>query len=246
MFKTIGDAIIGGILGWLLPLAAGAAMTIYRKWKGASWGSSALYGAGVFLALLFTVGILLARVVLTEVRAEGRKTLALMMDFSQKHTPQVTDANVETKVRDWLYEFNVNMESLPESEVPDAIFAIRVRPEGSIGPVIIYRRKDHPHYVGIQAGIQLGDEEKALLGKLNATQIAEVILELQGEMARAKIGYRFQNPSQPSLQVKLVRDVPITDLSENVFIEHLDEVVHDVFLVNSSLILSLRRASRGK
>jgi hypothetical protein len=176
----------------------------------------------------------------------GTKVQAIAVDFSQKHQPQVTESNVETKVRDWLYTFKVNMEPLPDSEAPESFFAIKARPKGSIGPVFIHRPKEYPDYLVIQTDIQLGDGEKALLSKLSETQVTEVILELQGEMARAKIGYEFRNPSEPSLQVQLIRRIPIADLSENVFMQHLEEIVHDLSLVNSTLVLSLRSKARER
>ena len=171
---------------------------------------------------------------------------AIATDFSRKQRPQVTEGNVEAKVLDWLHTFRVNEEPLPDSEAPGAFFAIKARPRGSIGPVVIHRPTEFPHYLVIQADIELGEEEKALLGKLSETQMTEVILELQGEMARAKIGYEFQNPSRPSLHVRLIRRIPIADLSEDLFMQRLEEIVHDLSLVNTSLILSLRRGVRQR
>lgn len=204
-------------------------MVVYFKGKGAPWVTPLMYGLGAS-ALVFAMLV-------------GLVSLSSLSYFSRRVKPQVTSDNVETKIKDWLYTFGASINKLSTSEAPDTIFAMRARPKGSGIPITIQRPRDIPHYVVIQAAITLGPEEKTLRAMLSKRQIQELDLELQAEMARAKIGYQPLKPSASLLDGLLVeRRIPITDdLTEDAFMQRFEEVQYDIAVANSTMILGLRR-----
>ena len=107
---------------------------------------------------------------------------------------------------------------------------------------IVTRPKDFPHYIVLQASLELGAEHQALLAKLTEDQVVELVEELRVEMSRSKIGYSIDLPLK---KVTLVRRIPITDdLTEDAFIQRIDEVQSDLMLARDTIVLGLDQLSK--
>ncbi len=113
-------------------------------------------------------------------------------------------------------------------------------------PIRVARPKDLQHYVVIAAALELSDEHKALLAKLNDQQVRQLFEELRMEMSRCRVTYTIVNPPKLT-KVTVERRIPITDdLTEDVFMQRLEEIQHDMNLAADSIVLGLESKTHAK
>ncbi len=143
------------------------------------WG---LIGAGI-------VAVILASLVLVK-RIPAR-------------SPEVTTANIETNIRNWLDAFQIGTKKV---EDPQWLFAFVAELDNKIH-VLIARPKNLDRYVILQSAITLSPEHKVIFDKLSESDKAIFAARLSIEISRAGVGYTMDLVHG---LITLIRRVPIT------------------------------------
>jgi len=220
----LADSLAGNLIGIALGLVV-AAMLGYLKERASSirWALS---------GFLLVIGIW-----------AGFHCISYFSYASEKVKPLVTEGTVQDKVEDWLLTFGADLQRVPLSNTSDAFFSLKVTARGAGRTTWVQRLPDKPHYLLINGAITLGPEEQLLRRKLSKQQLQELDLELQAEMARAKIAHQPLEGADYLVDGFIVeRRIPITgDLSEDVLMQRFEEVNYDILVANSTIVLGLRR-----
>jgi hypothetical protein len=220
-------------MGWLLQgllsnwlsaviILAGGALIAYLKQRSSSWLGPAVWGIGgcvlVAIALLCFWGI-----------AAIPKT----------HPPDVTDKNIEQNIRGWLDDFGLSTKK--QQDEPTTIFTlVTTLPNGD--PIAIGQLKTHPRYLTIQSTVTISPEHKSVIDKLSKVESDELVAQVNLEMARAKVSNIMTSPLG---SVVLVSRLPITsDLTEDEFMRHIDDMDSDISIVRDTVQLRVAAANR--
>jgi hypothetical protein len=220
------DTAVGKVFEWLLIAGGGVVMGLFQ-YRERPWVKAVLTGLATSVLLYaFFLGVSVSTAV---------------SDYRQSLQPKVTAANIEGKIRDWVYAFGGKVSKADRPGAGDAFFAMDVVPEDSLISIMVARPRDYPHYVSIAASLELSSEHKRLLDKLDERERKRLIEEVRVELSRGRVSYSIELPLK---RITVSRMIPITDdLSEGRFMDYLFEIQHDMTLVADTIILGLEDAS---
>jgi hypothetical protein len=209
----------GLLTNWLaaLVVAIGTFLVAYLKAKRPSWANVVLYGLAAFCLLVVSFWAF--------------KSMAVL----PKEIPQVTANNVETNIRAWLDHFQLGTKKISD---PDSHFSYIVTlRNGTL--VTLKHVKNFDNYITLLANLEISPEQKIQLAGLKKEQLNLLIHEVVLELSRTKAEGMILNPLQ---NVLLERRVPITNnLTEDIFIERLNEVGFVLNAARETIILGLNR-----
>jgi hypothetical protein len=100
-----------------------------------------------------------------------------------KPAPQVTQDNAEANIRAWIDNFGW---SLKKTEDPLAHWKLLITLENGT-PISVGSPKKLDRYITLQTAVQLTPEQQAQMEKFTAEENRQVVIEVQRELARAKI-----------------------------------------------------------
>ncbi len=208
---------------------------------GKAFEAIVILGAGVVMALLqnrekpWVKSILtgLATSVLLFVFFLGLSMSAAISDYRQSLQPKVTGANVEGKMKDWAYAFGMTAERLDVGDKPEAYFAMRVTPKTKDTVVHVMRLKALPDYAFLSATIELGTEHKSAWGRLSERERTRLREQVRMELSRSRI----VNDIPPDLSsgiIAIQRRVPIAALTEDGFVQRVEEIRFNLLLIRDN------------
>ncbi len=113
---------------------------------------------------------------------------------SDRVKPLVTEDNVETNIRNWAYAFGASVTPVSDLNDEGPLFAMNIRPKNCSFEITVSRPKAYPHYVAIGASLELSEEHKSLLAKLNAQQARQLFEELRLELSRCRVTHEIVRP----------------------------------------------------
>jgi hypothetical protein len=221
--RWLADNTASAIVGMIVvALVGGIAAILLRRYS--SWGTPALYGSAVFA--LLSVG--------------GLGVLGMVSELSRMRQPHLTPENVEQRIRGWLDNFGLSTKPLGKSDAPDSIFALQVTTDANL-PIIVARQKELPRYVLLEVSIELSPEHRTMLSRLTGSQVNQLVRDVRAEMAKCTIPCRIVKPLE---KVSVQRRLAITDdLTEDRFMERMDEMSFAFVVANDVIVQGLERMS---
>jgi hypothetical protein len=221
----LAETIAGNVIGLILAIVV-AAMLAYLKDRG----RAVAYG---LVGFLLVIGIW-----------AGFHAISYLSYASQRVKPVVTEDNVESKIREWAYAFGATVTKVSGPEASGTIFAMNITPEDGASSVRVARPQQFSHYVVVASSLTLSPEHQKLRDQMDSTQIRQLTEEVRLEMSRCRVAYAIESPLK---RVTVQRLIPITDdLTEDVFMDRIAEMQHDVNLAADTIILGLERRAREK
>jgi hypothetical protein len=170
-----------------------------------------------------------------------------------------TPENIEANVRKWADSLGLGITRLPQSIPGQEIYFGVTVTLGNGNQLTVFRNKDKSGYLQIQCPLVLAPEHLAILNKLTKDEASSATQEVLLELARTKVGFQIMTASgQPIIPsgaltaqpivlqqaIVLMEGVPIADLTEATFAQHIDEIDSAIALVRASTALTLQRYSR--
>ncbi len=144
-------------------------------------------------------------------------------------------ANIEASLRQWLDNFQLASQRVDDSQ-SDFTLLVTL---GNKTPIYVRHLRKLDRYLTLQSLLTLSAEDKSAFEKLPVDQMELIIQQVHLEIARAKIGCVIDLPLK---SLTLSRRVPITDLTEAVLMEHIDEVDFGVNIARDVVHLLIRRS----
>lgn len=195
-------------------------LLVYLKAKAPRLSSLILYGLGV--CTLLTVILCAFRVIAT----------------LPQEIPEITPKNIETNIRTWLDRFELGTRRTTNA---DSYFMYEVKLKNN-AVVVISRSKNIDNYINFGANLEITKEIKTIMNNLKNEQVEHLVHEIILEMARYKIESMIVLPLN---NVLLHRRVPITNnLTEDTFIERINEVGFALNIANETIVLGLDRLAK--
>jgi len=140
-----------------------------------------------------------------------------------------TTQNIEQCVRTWLDSHRIAVKNDPDK---DLHFRLRITLDSGKQMTILRSETEFTEYVQILTFLRPGKDEQNILDQLAASEKIEMILEMQLELARAKVGYA--GLAFPAENFFLFRRVPIfPGLSEFFFIAMVSDIEAAMNLVGN-------------
>ncbi|HEY6764222.1 MAG TPA: DUF2299 family protein [Candidatus Sulfotelmatobacter sp.] len=173
-----------------------------------------------------------------------------------KSQPETTTENIEENIRKWADEAGIGVTKVPAQ---DSYFGYVLR-LNSGNPVSVYRPRQAPGFLQIQAGLALAPEHMAMLNKLSKPQADEAIEEITMELNRDRIGYVMQTSGAPpgltsptttspsifQQTILLTASIVISkDFTESAFLARMNEMDSEIGIVRGITDLTLKRYSRA-
>lgn len=210
--------------GIVAALVGGGVLVWLRK-RASPWLVPICWGLGGFFVILGCFGAL--RIIATP--------LPHQIDA-------ITTENVEAHLVQWIDAFHFSRQKLPDAS--DRYFTYVVTTEsGGRTSVIRSRLAPFDHYLIMQTGITVDQENATRLHELSQRNSDLLIRDLRIEMARFKIG--FMNIQLPLTTITLEKQLPITtDISEASFVQALDDVDSARVLLASVITKDLDELSK--
>lgn len=209
------------IVGLLMTASVSVWGRIKDRW---SWPMMTVYGLVVFACTLFIFDRLFGR-------SHVNQTLP-----EQKTEEKVTEQNIQSKTREWLDAFHLNVTRLPDN--PDFYFSFQATGVNKI-PMTIVRSKEHEHYLTLLGKIEISPPHRALFDKLSDEEKIRVIQKLRIEVARSEINCAFDPPGTFNF-VAIEKRIPITgSLTEAQFMQGAEEMNYGIILVRDTVGLIL-------
>lgn len=146
--------------------------------------------------------------------------------------PPVSSKNIEGLIRKWLDNFKVTVKSDPGS---DLYFRFHLTLDSGFQMTVLRSKTEHPEYFSIIAQLGMsGEEAKKVLGLFTEGEIAQLLVNLKIELARAKVGYG--GLQLPPDNFHVFRRVPILPgLTEFIFMSMVFDIECAVSLVLQTL-----------
>jgi hypothetical protein len=98
----------------------------------------------------------------------------------------VSADNIEENLRKWLDRTNLTVKNDP---TPHTYFRYVVTTDGGKKIILGQAKNESPDYLQFRAEISTSEEEKTELREFDQEEVTRLTLELQLELARARIGY---------------------------------------------------------
>lgn len=196
-------------------------MLAWARAKKPSWAPITLYGlAGSVLIL-------------------GCIAEVSLMHYTSLRTPIVEQGNVESLVRKWIDNFHLSSTKLDDSA---SSFALLVGLRNGT-PIVVRCTKDFSHYITIQGTLTVSPDDSVALAKLPSIKRDEIRQQMILEGSRQRIVFSLLG--NPLTSITVERRIPITpSLSENAFINGLDEVDNALLCLRESFATSLANAKK--
>jgi hypothetical protein len=208
----------------MLVVAVVGAIGTFLLRRYSSWGTPALYGLAAFTLLCVS----------------GLATISTVSELSQMRQPHITPGNVEENVRKWLDNFQLSTKPLTKPEAPNSIFALQVTTDSGL-PITVACPQDLPRYLVLQVSITLSPEHRAMFSKLTEEQESDLERDLRHEMAKCAVPCVIVGQLE---KVAIQRRLAITDgLTEDAFMEHMDEMAFAFVVANDTIVRNLERMS---
>jgi hypothetical protein len=222
--------ILGILSNWVAD-ALGAAITggavlAWIKQRRPSWLPAVYVGLGGGVVILIGAGAL--RVISTPI---------------PRQPDIVTVDNVEAHLNQWIDAFHYSRRKLPDAQ--DSFFNyVITNTYGRSLNISRLRQSPFDRYLVMSAGVTVGPEHTAKLGKLSKPDADLLVRDLRIEMARYKIG--FANISIPLTTIGVEKDIPITTtLSEDTFLQATNDVDSAQVLLLNLIPMELDKPSRA-
>lgn len=116
----------------------------------------------------------------------------------------VSESNIESRVRDWLDNFRVTVKNDPSD---DNYFRLQITLDGGAQMTVLRSKTGNSEYVEVISDLGIRGEAKKLLELFTESEIAEILLEIKVELARAQVGY--SGLALPAENFRLFVRVPI-------------------------------------
>lgn len=184
---------------------------VYLAYKASSWYWPVFYGAiPAGVALLCCFGFILVK------RIPAPRGIT-------------SSKNIESCVRAWLDNHRIAVKNDPDK---DLHFRFRITLDSGKSLTVLRSKTEFPEYVQIITDLGIRGEDQKLLDQFTDQEKTQAILEIQLELARAKVGY--SGLMMPPENFFLFRRVPIfPGLSEFIFIAMVSDIEAAMNLVGN-------------
>jgi len=168
----------------------------------------------------------------------GAILLGMRFDrFLSSQSVTVSAENVEDYIRTWSDNFGLAVQRVSEKEsIEQAIFALRILVNDN--PSVVYRPKDRPQYLNVQAGVLPSPDQDVLLGALSKQQLEELVEEIRLVLGGAGFDFLIAKDLKP---ITVVVRIPIAGLTEHVYIASIDRVLIGRLVARDAMVRALRR-----
>jgi len=137
----------------------------------------------------------------------------------------------------------MNVQKLTRDEAPDPYFAIKIVPKTEDMVVFVMRLRSFPHYIIMQATLELGTQHKATWAKLSPAQKMQLLEQLRIEMNRCRVVNDIPIDLAKN-KITLERRLPITDeLTEDAFVKQIEGFRSDLYLARDTMVLGMEQSS---
>jgi hypothetical protein len=216
VFNWLWQSLVGNILTLFLVSAAGVGVAFLKR-RTSSWLFPSLYGLAA-AALMAVILICLM----------GASALP------KKQPSLITDDKVESAIRGWLDDFGLSTKVVTDQGL---VFGMETNLTNG-DPLTIVRLKEHDRYIVVQATLMLAPVHKAILDKLSKEESDQVFRQVNLELALSRIPY--QTP-EPLTAVTFATRLPLSGITEDSFIEKVDEVESGIIIARSTIVTELSR-----
>lgn len=206
----------------MVVVVGGATTTLLARYLS-NWATPALYG--------------LAGSALLSVTIVALKAIARL----PRRRPVTDLENIESEVHRWLDNFRVTVKNDP---ITEAYFRFIVTLDSGTKVVVGRPRGELSGYILVRGEVILGPEDQKMIAALSQDEVADLLLELRLELARAKVGY--SGLALPIDTIAIFKRIPISEaLTEDAFFNKLEEVEAALNTVGIISVKGFRRNGAG-
>jgi hypothetical protein len=184
-----------------------------------SWLSTALYGTiGYVLLSAIVVGF-------WGIRALRFKQL------------EVASANLEPTLQRWLDDSGLRTKAVSDPVWDFGL--LTTMPDGE--SIYILRMKEHRRFITFRANLAIAPEHQAILKAMPGTYFEKLAQEVVLKVFLAKRVLAIRTRLS---EVSLFSQLAITDLTEDAFFKHMDDMDNAILLARKIILLGVERAPR--
>ena len=150
---------------------------------------------------------------------------------------EVAGDNLQPTLRRWLEDSGLSAETVYD---PTWDFGLLTNlPDGQ--SIYIVLMKEHRRFITFQANLDVAPEHQAILKAMPATYFEKLAQEVVLKVFLAKMVLAIRTRLS---QVSLFSQLAITDLAEDAFFKHLDDMDNAILLARGILLQGVERAPR--
>jgi hypothetical protein len=149
----------------------------------------------------------------------------------------VAAGNLQPTLRKWLEDSGLSTKTASDPAWDFGLFTTMADGES----IYIVQMKEHRRFVTFQANLAISPEHQAILKAMPGTYFEKLAQEVVLKVFLAKMVLAIRTRLS---DVSLFSQLAITDLTEDAFFKHLDDVDNAILLARKIIFLGVERAPR--